>query len=295
MGKFRPRLAATYEEGVPISFPVIGSPKIDGIRALTTAKPYGIHDTSSRTLKTIPNTFIRFKTREFEFLDGELVVGDPLDAKTWDRTKSAVMTREGEPDFTYWVFDTTFNLDAPYVDRWRMLMRRRDSFPDYIKVLDQYVLHDMRALIEFEEHCVERGFEGAMYCAPGGPYKCGRSTIRESYLVKWKRFEREVGTIVGFAEQETNENEAHLDVLGYARRSSSKEGKRKLGTLGAFEVVHPNWIKKFNIGTGEGLTKDLRQEIWNNRSAYMGRRIIFDFQVAGSKDAPRIPSFKGFD
>lgn len=292
--KFRPLLSATYEDGVNITFPVVGSPKIDGIRALTTAKAYGIHDTSSRTLKNIPNTHIRYHTRDFHFLDGELVVGDPLDRDTWDRTKSAVMTKEGKPDFTYYVFDHTLNLDVPFVDRWRTLLDMRSSLPPYIRVLDQFLLHDMAQLIEFEEWCVQHGFEGAMYRSPGGPYKCGRSTIRESYLVKWKRFERQFARIVGYEEQTRNDNPIVLDALGYAKRASNKENLVPLGTLGAFICQNPKWQGTFKVGTGEGLTADLRQRIWNVREKMLGESIIFDYQVAGSKDAPRIPSFKGF-
>lgn len=294
MAKFRPLLAATYEEGVAINFPVIGSPKIDGIRGLTPAKHCGIHDTSSRTLKAIPNTYIRYKTREFEFLDGEFVVGDPQDPATWDRTKSQVMTREGEPDFTFYAFDTTFLLDVPFVDRFKMLQRRANDFPPYIRVLEQYVLRSMEELCEFEEYCVEQSWEGAMYRAPGGPYKRGRSTIPESYLVKWKRFEREEATIVGFREQTTNTNEATIDARGYTKRSSHKENKIGLDTLGAFECHDPRWPETFKLGTGVGLTKDVRKKIWDEREKYLGRKVIYEYQVAGSKDAPRIPTWKAF-
>lgn len=292
--KFRPLLSATYKEGVNIPFPIVGSPKIDGIRALTPGKPYGVFDTSSRTLKNIPNTHIRYHTRQFEFLDGELVVGDPLDPDTWDRTKSAVMMHSGTPDFTFYVFDDTFSLDSPFVDRWRRLLARKGEFPPYIRVLDQFILRTVEELFAFEEHCVSQGFEGAMYRVPGGRYKCGRSTLNESFLVKWKRFDRQYARIVGFVEQMANQNVAILDALGYARRSSHKENQRPMGTLGAFICQNPKWEGTFKIGTGEGLTVELRQHIWNHREKYLGQSLIFEYQVAGSKNAPRIPSFKGF-
>lgn len=293
-GKFRPLLAATYEEGVKIPFPVVASPKIDGIRCFTPAKPFGVHDTSSRTLKFIPNTYIRYWTRDHHFLDGELVCGDPLDKDTWDRTKSEVMTKEGNPAFCLYAFDETFNLDLPFVDRYRRLQARAVDLPHYIRVLEQVIIRDMASLIAYEEHCVAMGWEGCMYRHPNGRYKTGRSTINESFLVKWKRFDRQYAKIVGFVELEKNNNTATLDERGYTKRSSHKAGKVGQDTLGAFICENPKWEKTFKIGTGEGLTADLRKQIWNEREKYLGGSLIFEYQIAGSKDAPRIPSFKGF-
>jgi hypothetical protein len=83
------------------------------------------------------------------------------------------------------------------------------------------------------------------------------------------------------------------------------------GTLGAFRVfplesaiwnsrrqayVVPNdgAPGEFRIGTGVGLTAELRQEIWGNQSSYLGRVVRYRYQAQGTKDAPRIPSFQGF-
>ena len=293
-GKFRPLLAATYKEGINIPFPIIGSPKVDGIRGLTPAREHGIFDTSTRALKNIPNTYTRFMTRDYTHLDGEFVVGDPLDPMTWDRTKSEIMTREGEPAFTFYVFDHTLNLDAPFAERLRSLREWAHKFPPHIRVLEQFVLRDIEQLNAFEEHCVTQGWEGAMYRTPDGRYKCGRSTLNESFLVKWKRFERQFGVIVDFVEQMYNGNEAVENELGYAKRSSHAENKVPMNTLGAFVVRNPKWQKTFRIGTGEGLTMALRQHIWDHREEYRGKSLIFEYQVAGSREAPRIPSFKGF-
>lgn len=293
--KFKPLLAATYTDKDVVQFPVIASPKIDGFRCLTPNKSHGIPDTSTRALKPIKCTHIRFKTRDYPGLDGEIVCGDPLDPLTWDRTKSMATTHEAKPDFTLYAFDlTSLPPETPFEERIQELRRLQSSMPPHIKYLEHFVIRDMVQLASYEEHCVAQGWEGVMYRVPHGRYKYGRSTMNESFLVKWKRMERDVAEIVGFEEAFANENEATLNELGHTSRSSSKAGKRAKNTLGAFILRSKKWDVTFNIGTGEGLTAELRQAIWDDRPGYLGRKIWYDYQIAGSKVRPRIPSYKGF-
>lgn len=295
MSKFKPLLAATYKDGVEIPFPVIASPKIDGFRCLTPNKELGIYDTSTRALKPIKATYVRFKTRDFPGLDGEVVCGDPLDPLTWDRTKSQLTTKEAKPDFTLYAFDlTSVPPETPFFERQEELLRLVSGFPPHIVALDQFIIRDLGGLISYEEYCVSLGWEGTMYRRFTGPYKYGRSTLNESYLVKWKRMERAVAEIIGFVEAEKNENEATINELGHTARSTSKDGKTKKDTLGAFVCQAKEWDVTFNIGTGEGLTAELRKQIWDDQAAFKHKKIFFDYQIAGSKDRPRIPSFKGF-
>lgn len=143
--KFRPLLAATYTPDCEVQFPVIASPKIDGFRCLTPNKVHGIHDTSTRALKPMKCTHIRFKTRDYPGLDGEIVCGDPLDPLTWDRTKSMATTHEATPDFTLYAFDlTSLPPDVPFVERIQELRNMRDSLPAHIQPL---VARDARAIL----------------------------------------------------------------------------------------------------------------------------------------------------
>jgi len=66
------------------------------------------------------------------------------------------------------------------------------------------------------------------------------------------------------------------------------------GTLGAFIVKSKKWNDIFKIGTGEGLTEELRSEIWNNKEKYLGKIITYKYQEYGSINAPRQPIMKGF-
>ena len=83
-------------------FPLLGSPKLDGIRCLVVD---GV--VVGRSLKPIPNAYVQeqFGKPEFEGFDGELIVGSPVGDGCFQRTSSGVMSEDGTPDVSYHVFD----------------------------------------------------------------------------------------------------------------------------------------------------------------------------------------------
>lgn len=155
-------------------------------------------------------------------------------------------------------------------------------------------LVDGEHLESYEECCTKHGYEGVMLRAPEGPYKQGRSTAKEGYLLKLKRFEDAEATIVGFEERMHNANEATKDERGYTKRSSHQENKVGTGTLGALIVRGVTAFEgiEFNIGTG--FDDEQRQDFWANREAMLGETVKFKFFEVGVKDAPRHPVFLGF-
>src|SRR5690606_34176502 len=76
-----------------IRFPVLASPKIDGVRAVVLG---GV--VLSRNMKPIPNRHVQslFGNKVFGDLDGELVVGKPNDPDVFRKTTSGVMSVEGD-------------------------------------------------------------------------------------------------------------------------------------------------------------------------------------------------------
>jgi DNA ligase-1 len=137
-----------------------------------------------------------------------------------------------------------------------------------------------------------------MLRTPNSPYKQGRSTLKEGWLLKVKRFKDSEAEIIGFEEQMENTNEKTKDELGHSKRSSHKAGMVGKGTLGKFlvrEIGSTPWFgREFAIGTGEGLTNELRQEIWDNRDKHLGKILTYKYQVHGIKELPRLPISKGF-
>ena len=99
---FRPMLAASIDDVTKLRFPLQTSPKLDGIRCI-------VRDSVavSRSLKPIPNPFVQSVLGHpmYNGLDGELIVGNPVDPMAFNNTTRGVMSKSGEPDFRFHVFD----------------------------------------------------------------------------------------------------------------------------------------------------------------------------------------------
>lgn len=289
----KPMLAGTAKQMEKLRYPMLVSPKLDGIRCLVEGQGRVL----SRKFKDIPNHHIRETLQDLAAdlpgvtLDGELMVGN-----TFQQCSSGVMSRDGQPDFTYWVFDCVVDsLEEPFEKR---LLQARDILERIgdprVRLVEHCRIANQEALSGSEEAMLKNGFEGLMIRCPAGPYKCGRSTEREGYLLKLKRFLDSEAEVIGFVEQMTNVNELQTDELGYAKRSSAKDGKVPAGTLGKFLVRDLQSGLEFRCGTGEGLTAELRQQIWNDQDSYLGRIIKYKYQPHGVKLLPRLPIWLGF-
>lgn len=177
MKEFKPMLAVEAKE---IRFPVYASAKLDGIRSVINEDM-----AMSRTMKPIPNGFVQDYLGQalFNGLDGELTVGPANDKNVMQATTSGVMSRDGEPDFTFWVFDFFTDAKMPYGERLRLMERafKGGALGNYprIKLLKQTLVHNEQELRAFETIALEQGFEGVMIRDPKGIYKFGRSTARE--------------------------------------------------------------------------------------------------------------------
>ena len=155
-------------------------------------------------------------------------------------------------------------------------------------------LYSPEDVINYEAWCVDQGFEGAMIRSMTGKYKEGRCTLKEMNIFKRKPVLDDEAEIIGFEEQMENQNEAFENELGLQTRSTHAENKVGKNTLGAFIVKSKLWKEPFRIGTGIGLTDDLRKEIWSMQDEYKGMIFTYKYQAHGSIDAPRQPIFKGW-
>lgn len=286
----RPMLAVAAELD-QVMFPVIGSPKLDGIRCLKVAG-YIV----SRSFKPIPNNFIRdtLERSHPDGIDGEIMI----EGATFSEITSAVMSEDGEPNFVYHMFDYVQDgLDKPYVER---LADLRTVVLPYSKIVPTKRLNNAAELAQYELECLAAGYEGVMIRSIGGRYKCGRSTIREGLLLKIKQWDDFEAKIVGFVEKMHNENEAEENELGLSKRSTAKAGMVPANTLGKFlvhsmaDVMNIKVGDELKVGSGEGLTAALRQTVWDNKEDYLNKIIKCVYQKCGAKDKPRFITFGGF-
>lgn len=281
---FRPMLAAKVENPSNLRYPMLASPKLDGIRAIVMRGAV-----LSRSMKLIPNRHVQamFGRPQYEGYDGELILGDPCDPAAFRHTTSAVMSQDGDPEVQFHVFDCITRPDLPFVDRLKLVMPDRNVRG----VPHQHVLNEAE-LLRTQDTFLRQGFEGTMLRAPHGLYKQGRSTFNEGWLLKFKQFADSEAVIIGVVEQMHNANEATVDERGYTKRSSHQENKVPTGKLGALSVRDVKSGVEFEIGTGFNDTD--RVMLWAQRAALPGKFVRYTYFPTGSKDKPRFPVFQGF-
>ena len=288
MTAFKPLLSASVADVTKLRYPLLASPKLDGVRAIVLN---GV--LVSRNLKPIPNKHVQamFGRKELEGFDGELIMGDPTDPAAFRNTSSAVMSHDGEPNVTFHAFDLV-GINDVFDKRLDALRARAKKLKNVVVVPHTRIAEQL--LETLEQEWLEAGFEGVMLRDPQGLYKHGRSTFKEHGLMKLKRFEDAEATIVGFEEQMHNTNEAKTNALGHKERSTKKAGMVGKGTLGALKVKGLNGTYKgveFNIGSG--FDDAQRAHIWKEQHAWQGVIVKFKYFPSGSKDAPRFPVYLG--
>lgn len=285
----KPMLSAALENNADIEalrYPVLVSPKLDGIRCLLMGA-----QAVSRNLKPIPNASVQDVLSKIPAcLDGELIVGDPKAKDCYRRTNSGVMSRDGEPDWVFWVFDI-WDSTREFSARYAELKAGVRGLHPRIRLVPHVRINSAEALHKYEAQHIVAGYEGIMVRSLDGPYKYGRSTRNEGYLYKLKRFSDSEAVIIGYDEQMHNANEAKLDKLGRTERSSHKANKIPKSTLGALKVRDIHSGVEFDIGTG--FTDAERHAIWVDREGWLGRVVKYKFLPVGVKDKPRHPVYLG--
>jgi DNA ligase-1 len=285
----KPMLASSWN-GEELTYPLYATPKIDGIRAL---KIDG--ELVSRSFKPIKNDHIRKCLAGLpNDIDGELCAGTLDNLKSFQETQHLVNSKEiVSDDWVYIAFDwVSESLDDTYKTRMACLHYHhcRTTYPN-TRFLFPKEINSLEELVAYEQMCISKGYEGVILRSGDGPYKCGRATVKEGYMLKVKRFDDAEAKVVGFVELEHNNNEAEKDNFGRTKRSDKKEGKVGAGVLGKFILELPDG-KQFGCGTG--LSAEQRKEIWENKDSYLGKLVKYKYFAHGEKDLPRHPVFLGF-
>jgi len=278
---FRPMLAASKTpELKDLDYPLYASPKLDGIRCVVAdGVPF------SRNMKRIPNKYVQREIAKLQQhgLDGELMInGD------FNEVQSAIMSVTGEPDFYLNVFDN-WDFKGAFHDRYcqlRYLVEQINS--PRIKFLTQKLISTPEELQEYWDDCIAKGYEGAITRLPSGPYKNGRSTLNQQYLVKLKKWHDDEGEIIGYEEMRSNANEATMGELGQTKRSSHQENMVPCGVLGSLVVRYNNHT--FNVGSGFDMA--MRHKLWAVRDKLAGKKVTFKYQEISKYGKPRFPIFK---
>lgn len=257
-------------------WPKIASLKVDGIRAVRTT------DLMSCRNKMIPNESIRRRSMALPYgFDCELYNPE----LQYDEIESIVMSEEHNrsDEINFWPID--LYSEKPFIDRIRDAMNYATH---------QYTLcSSPSSLLDYFLMCEAEQGEGICIRTIDSPYKQGRSTLKEEYLIKLCRYHRAEVKIVSAYEQMLNKNSARCSVQGLTERSKSIGAMVGKDTLGGFWVEDNSGLR-FKVGTGVGLTEHRRQYIWDNIDQFIGKTITIKHKPHGAKIKPRSPIFVGF-
>lgn len=271
-----------------LKLPALASPKLDGVRAHIID---GV--VVSRNLLPFKNPDIQkiFGQDKFNGLDGEFMVGDPTDPAAFRQT-GVLNSHSGDcSSVKLHVFDDFTHPHMEFQNRFARVQDRIWDNPQF-QIVNHLSVGDLAGLDAMEAMFLEMGYEGLMLRDPTGPYKHGRSTTNEGYLLKLKRFEDGEAEIIGYEERMHNANEKTLIKNGKAARSSHKAGKVATDTLGALIVFDLVTQVEFNIGSG--FSDAERAAIWADRDNLNHKIVKYQYFPTGSKDKPRFPTFRGF-
>lgn len=285
---FKPQLAEDANKlQAPLTFDKFFSHKLDGIRAVT---KFG--SALTRSLKKIPNVHWEEQLAKVQDLDGELIMGYPTDEDVYRKTNSAVMSHDGEPELTYYVFDDLSRMDLPFEDRLDILMNRKD-LPEFVIRLPQMTCSGQEELDALYQDALLEGFEGLMGRNKKSLYKSGRCTAKSQDSLKFKPFRDDEAVIVSVYEAMENQNEAFTDELGRTARSSHQANLVGKGMLGGFVCRDMKTGVEFSVAPGK-LKHTERLTLWAVKGTLPGRILTYRHLTVGVKDKPRHGRFMRF-
>jgi DNA ligase-1 len=277
----KPMLAATIKNIKTVKYPCYVSPKLDGIRGVVINGAL-----KSRTLKPVPNLFTsdRFSKGAYNGLDGELILGDPTAPDVYRSTQKATSSIGGTPDVKFFVFDI-WSAKGGYEERRPELIIRTQRHDPNIILLPQHLIRNEDELLKYEQDTIDIGYEGVIGRSIDGGYKHGRSSVKQGWLWKLKRFLDSEAEILELLEEMENTNEKQTNELGRSKRSSHKAGKVGKGCTGALRVRDLTSGVEFKVGSGISEADAPRLSV--------GQVIKYKYFPVGIKDKPRHPVFLG--
>lgn len=292
----KPMRASDWNEK-KVRFPAIAQPKIDGVRALNMEGRL-----TGRSLKEHGNRHVTdfFSSSYCLGFDGEMAAEHECHPALCRLTTSALSTHEGTPYVLWWLFDYVCEATEglPYserlsrlVERVQQVRREAPAIGERLRIMPSHVVHTLDELNEYDATCLDQGFEGTCIRDPFGMHKEGYSTVRESGLLRIKRFIEEDARVVRLVEGQTNNNPATINALGRTERSSHQENMVPNGMVGALECIDIKTGKEITVSAGSMPHED-RVKYLLEPGLIVGQTIKYKCFPKGVKDKPRFPTFQ---
>jgi DNA ligase-1 len=307
---FEPQLSAKLFSNKPgvtqknfglLRFPFLGSIKYDGIRLVE-----HLGEMHTRSLKVVRNYWVRAQLKllieraaQFELsgLDGEVICGPVNHPNAMQNTTSGVQSYEGQPQFTFLLFDTYQHAHQPFAQRYARLQEFyavvAAEFP-WLVLVQQVPIANMEQLLAYEAECLEAGYEGVMLRDPNSAYKFGRSSMLQGIIIALKRFVDDEALVLEYREEMENTNPQEQNELGRSKRSGHQANLVGKGSMGTMICKSLKFTETFRLGGGVGITHALRKEMWLHTDRYQWRLAKYSYQDIGVKERPRLPRWKGW-
>lgn len=295
MKTFKPMLAPNQTVDIKtLKYPLLVSYKLDGIRCI-----FKDGQMYSRALKLFPNIQLRkrfsnlakiSKTNNI-ILDGELLAK----SLTFNELSGLVrqLDKEVPEDLYFYCFD------AIHQEDYTMSFRTRTTFlevlqieSNYCKIITQWAVNNADDVKSLYENALSWGCDGLILRNPNGKYKFGRGTVKEGLIYKMKPFQT-FDAIINNVIQATKVRESaekKINELGRSVTSKKKDDRILIEKASAFTVIYEGKELKVTIA----MTDEEKEEVWKNRTRYIGRMIEYKGMLVGSKDLPRHPIFLRF-
>lgn len=296
-------LACDFHEEL-LEYPLIVQPKIDGVHLLNRDG-----QVLARTLKKFANDNLQklFGGAFLSGICGEVIFSTDKSAENLCRkTTSSVNTIDGTDDFTLVAFDFIPDESSEsvcYTYRYDALKKLLAHFEGRIEVVESVTVNSHEELLEFEQQCLEKGYEGVIVRDPSESYKRGRCGKTHMGCWRVKRMIEEEIFVTSIVEGKSNQNEAKINELGRSSRSTHKDNMIPNGMVGSIvgtlvkDVVDPSSGKilfekdlEIKVSAGE-MTETMRKYYFKNQNEIVGKHVKFKMFPKGVKDKPRFPVF----
>lgn len=310
-------LAASHKIDLDkIQYPVYASYKLDGIRAVF-HPDLGL---VSRSLKPIQNKQLREK---FDWLllqakmhnrvfDGEFYSHD----LTFQEITRAVMTQDFTDEKTikkitaeqgnitkamnyiekllqsikFYCFETHHEIKENFEQKKPIIQQYK--YNHTYRPVEQLIVNSKEEVKMLFEQALKDGYEGLILRSIFSPYKFGRSTVKEEYMLKVKPFETFDTKILDViqATKVKEEAEKTINELGRSVTSRKKDDRELIEKAAAFLVDFNGCKLKVSIA----LTDPEKIQIWQQKEKYIGRMIEYKGLQIGMKEVPRHSVFVRF-
>lgn len=284
---FKPMLATLWDRE-SCTFPKCASTKLDGIRCIVSDGK--LH---ARSLKPIRNKQLIEHFQDI--INASLERGIQFDGEIYSHTVpfgeiQSICNSLDKPvpeGIFYYAFDLV--KDLPFIERYGELCGTSFGLSNF-QVVEQTFIDSLAEVDALYEKRLAEGHEGLILRDLNSPYKFGRSTVKEGWMLKVKPFETFDSQVIGIEERMENTNESQVNELGQKFKRDTKEDKKPTGIAANLLAEYEGNPVKVVL-TGD---EDFRREIWQNREQYIGRWFEWKGMLVGAKNVPRHPNFIRF-